>query len=188
MQFAQESRLTVQIGSSNRNVHERQSKRRLVSCTRSINSPLTRTEIGRTEVIDDTLNPRFIRSIVADYRFETNQYIKLVVIDIDDRTTSRLEVQELIGECQTTLAEIITSRGSIFTRAIVHPNMPNDRRGTVSVRSEEVSKIDAVVHFNIRASKLEKKDWFGSSGNKLCLFLLTITRSLLDHFTRNRKW
>jgi hypothetical protein len=28
-------------------------------------------EIGRTEIIQDSLNPRFVRSIVVDYRFES---------------------------------------------------------------------------------------------------------------------
>lgn len=33
-------------------------------------------EVGRTEMINDNLNPKFTRSIVVDYRFESKNYLQ----------------------------------------------------------------------------------------------------------------
>jgi hypothetical protein len=89
--------------------------------------------------------------------------MKFVVLDIDDVKNTRIEAQDLIGETECCLAEIVTARGSLFNREIVHPQSKK-RNGVLVVRSEETTTVDAMVGFNIRAMNLDKKDWFGSSG------------------------
>jgi hypothetical protein len=45
----------------------------------------------------DDLNPKFVRPIVMDYRFEEVQTLKFMCYDIDD-VNSNLQQQDYIGE------------------------------------------------------------------------------------------
>lgn len=42
------------------------------------------SEIGRTEVIMDNLNPKFIKAFSVEYKFEERQKFKVEVYDVDD--------------------------------------------------------------------------------------------------------
>lgn len=42
-------------------------------------SPITPIQFGRTEVIDNTLNPDFVRKFVLDYFFEEKQNLRFDV-------------------------------------------------------------------------------------------------------------
>lgn len=48
-------------------------------------------------MISDNLNPKFVRSIQLDYRFEEVQRLKFVCFDIDNQS-SALQNQDFIGE------------------------------------------------------------------------------------------
>src|SRR3989338_1522861 len=69
------------------------------------------SEYGRTDVMPNDLNPRFKNSIVLDYSFESIQNIKLVLVNGADRFKRNIETQEVIGECETNLAELIANNG-----------------------------------------------------------------------------
>lgn len=43
-------------------------------------------EFGRTEVIDNTLNPDFVRKFVLDYFFEEKQNLRFDVYNVDSKT------------------------------------------------------------------------------------------------------
>ena len=45
-------------------------------------------EIGRTEVIMDNLDPKFIKSFLVDYYFEERQNFKVEVYDMDDSNSN----------------------------------------------------------------------------------------------------
>ncbi|KAL9649914.1 hypothetical protein ABK040_011387 [Willaertia magna] len=118
-------------------------------------------EYGRTEVVWDNLNPKFVKSFILDYRFETNQFLKFVVVDIDNEKSKNVNDQDLIGEMQCTLAEIVGSKGGRIMKPLIHPHHLN--RGYISVRSEEVQGVNDVVSLKLSATSLDKKDWFGKS-------------------------
>ena len=63
-------------------------------------------EIGRTEVIEDDLNPEFAKKFNLDYRFETQQKYKFAVYDKDENS-SDLRKHDFLGHCYTTLGEIV---------------------------------------------------------------------------------
>lgn len=67
-------------------------------------------ELGRTEMIKDNLNPKFVRSFTLDYHFETQQLLRFVCYDIDD-IKAGLERQDLIGESFCALSTIVTAPG-----------------------------------------------------------------------------
>ncbi|GCB61257.1 hypothetical protein scyTo_0012881 [Scyliorhinus torazame] len=45
-------------------------------------------EYGRTEVIENTLNPDFVRKFVLDYFFEEKQNLRFDVYNVDSRSTN----------------------------------------------------------------------------------------------------
>ncbi|KAL3058035.1 hypothetical protein OYC64_010251 [Pagothenia borchgrevinki] len=45
-------------------------------------------EFGRTEVIDNTLNPDFVRKFVLDFFFEEKQNLRFDVYNVDTRSSN----------------------------------------------------------------------------------------------------
>ena len=62
-------------------------------------------QIGRTEKLNDTLNPKFQKQITVDYRFEEVQKLGFYVFDIDDdnNDVSKADFQ---GKCECTLGQV----------------------------------------------------------------------------------
>merc|ERR1711935_1296012 len=77
-------------------------------------------EIGRTEMIKDTLNPSWEKKLVVDYSFEERQVVKFEIYDWD-----------------------VESKLYIF--------------------AEELKSSKEVIKMQLRAEKLDKKDFFGKS-------------------------
>ena len=65
-------------------------------------------QIGQTEIIQDSLNPKFSTPIIIDYHFEEIQVLQLEVWDEDDKKSKDLRKQggELIGRAKTRLADV----------------------------------------------------------------------------------
>ena len=61
--------------------------------------------LGKTETIENSLNPVFVTSFEIDFYFERSQKVKFEVGDVDVTTT------ELIGTVETTIAKIMGSPG-----------------------------------------------------------------------------
>ena len=57
--------------------------------------------IGRTETIDNNLNPNFVKSFTLDYIFEVKQELFFEVFDYDDGKND-----DFIGSVRTTLGAI----------------------------------------------------------------------------------
>ncbi|KAK1898085.1 Copine-5, partial [Dissostichus eleginoides] len=68
-------------------------------------------EFGRTEVIDNTLNPDFIRKYILDYFFEEKQNLRFDVYDIDSKSPD-LAKHDFLGQVHCTLGEIVGSPAS----------------------------------------------------------------------------
>uniref|UniRef100_A0A3Q3WDF4 C2 domain-containing protein n=1 Tax=Mola mola TaxID=94237 RepID=A0A3Q3WDF4_MOLML len=100
-------------------------------------------EFGRTEVIDNTLNPDFVRKFVLDFFFEEKQNLRFDVYNVDTRS-SNLSKHDFLGQMFCTLGEIIGSTGSRASSG----NIPG--RSCIST-------------MQLCANKLDKKDFFGKS-------------------------
>eukprot|EP01096_Ripella_sp_DP13-Kostka_P000596 TRINITY_DN1064_c2_g1_i2.p1 TRINITY_DN1064_c2_g1~~TRINITY_DN1064_c2_g1_i2.p1 ORF type:complete len:956 (+),score=432.93 TRINITY_DN1064_c2_g1_i2:97-2964(+) len=119
-------------------------------------------EIGRTERIDDNLNPVFSKSIVVEYHFERVQELRFSVFDIDSEST-RIDDHDFIGSVDTTLGEIMGARGQSKNFALKNPGSSDHKLGIIKVSGEEVRDLKYTVTFQLKASKLDKKDLFGKS-------------------------
>lgn len=104
-------------------------------------------EIGRTEMITDNLNPKFAKKILLQYHFEQIQKLRFEVLDIDP-----IGGHDFLGSLDTTLADIITSRGSCFKQALV--GGPRKRPGYLIIDVEELTTCKQVASFNLRATDL----------------------------------
>uniref|UniRef100_A0A6Q2Y3D0 C2 domain-containing protein n=1 Tax=Esox lucius TaxID=8010 RepID=A0A6Q2Y3D0_ESOLU len=94
-------------------------------------------EFGRTEVIDNTLNPDFVRKYILNYFFEEKQNLRFDLYDVDSKSPD-LSKHDFLGQVFCTLGEIVGSPASRLEKPL-----------------------GATMQFC--ANKLDKKDFFGKS-------------------------
>lgn len=115
-------------------------------------------ELGRTEMIKDTLSPVWVKKFVVDYSFEERQLVKFEIYDWDS-DSNRLNAHDFLGRCQTSLGTIVSA--SQFVSVI--QDAPKTKGGKIYVVAEELTTSKEVVTMQLRAEKLDKKDFFGKS-------------------------
>ncbi|KAF5403218.1 Copine Va [Paragonimus heterotremus] len=122
-------------------------------------------ELGRTEVIQNTLNPDFAKMIMVEYHFEEQQRLNFAVYDVDC-SSDNLKNQDFLGHCEATLGEIASSR------KIIKPlkNGPSSNCGTIMIVAEEVSSCKDELILDISGQSLDKKDLFGTSDPFLAFY------------------
>ncbi|KAM6927916.1 LOW QUALITY PROTEIN: copine-9-like [Xenentodon cancila] len=118
-------------------------------------------EFGRTEVIDNTLNPDFVRKFVLDFFFEEKQNLRFDVYNVDTRSSNLSKQQDFLGQIFCTLGEIIGSPGGRLERAL--SGIPGKKCGTIIFTAEELSNCRDIATMQFCANKLDKKDFFGKS-------------------------
>ena len=64
--------------------------------------------LGRTETVDNNLNPNFNKSFIVDYIFEAKQELKFEVFDEDDKSNAKND--DFIGSVETTLGALAGAR------------------------------------------------------------------------------
>uniref|UniRef100_A0A8C9MR15 Copine family member 9 n=1 Tax=Serinus canaria TaxID=9135 RepID=A0A8C9MR15_SERCA len=111
---------------------------------------------GRTEVIDNTLNPDFVRKFVLDYYFEEKQNLRFDVYNVDSKSCS-----DFLGQAFVALGEVIGSQRGRLERPLT--GVPGKRCGTILLLAEELSNCRDIVTMQLCANKLDKKDFFGKS-------------------------
>uniref|UniRef100_A0A674MIT6 Copine III n=1 Tax=Takifugu rubripes TaxID=31033 RepID=A0A674MIT6_TAKRU len=136
-------------------------------------------EIGRTEKIQNCLNPKFAKKFLIDYYFEMVQKLKFGIYDIDNKTID-LSDDDFLGELECTLGQIVSSKK--LTRPLLRKNKSPAGKGSITICAEEI-KDNRVVNFEVEARKLDNKDFFGKSDPYLEFFKQTPTGWQLAHRT-----
>ncbi|XP_049718190.1 copine-9 isoform X2 [Elephas maximus indicus] len=116
-------------------------------------------EFGRTEVIDNTLNPDFLRKFVLDYFFEEKQNLRFDVYNVDSKTN--ISKPDFLGQTFLALGEVIGGQGSRVERPLT--GVPGKKCGTILLTAEELSNCRDIATMQLCANKLDKKDFFGKS-------------------------
>ncbi|KAH0866550.1 hypothetical protein HID58_083761 [Brassica napus] len=128
-------------------------------------------EVGRTEVILNSLNPNWIEKITVSFQFETVQTLVFHVFDVDTRyhnvpvKTLKLKEQDYLGEATCVLSEVMTKPNRSMTLNL-HGNFGagvSRKLGTLSVQAEETIASKTVVEMNLRSVNLDNKDLFSKS-------------------------
>lgn len=117
-------------------------------------------EFGRTEVIDNTLNPDFVRKFILDYFFEERQNLRFDLYDVDSKSAN-LSKHDFLGQAHCTLGEIVGSLGSRLEKPL--GGIPGKKCGTIIVKAEELNNCRESVMMQFCGNKLDKKDFFGKS-------------------------
>ncbi|XP_036373601.1 copine-8-like [Megalops cyprinoides] len=117
-------------------------------------------EFGRTEVIDNTLNPEFVRKFILDYFFEERQNLRFDLYDVDSKSAN-LSKHDFLGQAFCTLGEVVGSLGSRMEKPLL--GIPGKNCGTIIVKAEELSNCRESVMMQFCGNKLDKKDFFGKS-------------------------
>ncbi|XP_062990208.1 copine-8 isoform X3 [Elgaria multicarinata webbii] len=148
-------------------------------------------EFGRTEVIDNTLNPDFVRKFIMDYFFEERQNLRFDLYDVDSKSPN-LSKHDFLGQVFCTLGEIVGSQGSRLEKPVVmklpwwnlvaktklaiagasrlQKGIPGRNCGIIILTAEELNCCRDAVLMQFCANKLDKKDFFGKSDPFLVFF------------------
>ncbi|XP_029291831.1 copine-9-like [Cottoperca gobio] len=118
-------------------------------------------EFGRTEVIDNTRNPDFVRKFVLDFFFEEKQNLRFDVYNVDSRSCNISKHKDFLGQTFCTLGEIIGSTGGHLERTL--SGIPGKKCGVIIFTAEELSNCRDIATMQLCANKLDKKDFFGKS-------------------------
>ncbi|XP_074439976.1 copine-8 isoform X2 [Larus michahellis] len=149
-------------------------------------------EFGRTEVIDNTLNPDFVRKFIMDYFFEERENLRFDFYDVDSKSPN-LSKHDFLGQMFCTLGEIVGSQGSRLEKSIVTIKVEVydwDRDGshdfigefTTSYRELSRGQSQFNVYEVINPKKKGKKKKYVNSGTVTLLsFLIETEVSFLDY-------
>ena len=105
---------------------------------------------GKTEIINNNLNPDFTTFFTLDYSFEKQQKVKFTILD-KDVTNS-----EEIGSIETQVGSIMGAKNQTLT-AELRLGSSSAKRGEIIVRAEAVSKSNHSVTFQISATDLANR-------------------------------
>uniref|UniRef100_A0A7N6BTJ0 C2 domain-containing protein n=1 Tax=Anabas testudineus TaxID=64144 RepID=A0A7N6BTJ0_ANATE len=122
--------------------------------------PVSNVRFGRTEVIDNTRNPDFVRKFVLDFFFEEKQNLRFDVYNVDSRSCN-ISKHDFLGQTFCTLGEIIGSRGGRLEKTL--SGIPGKKCGIIILTAEELSNCRDIATMQLCANKLDKKDFFGKS-------------------------
>lgn len=92
-------------------------------------------EVGRTEMIKDSLNPDFTKMIKIDYFFEKYQKLRFDVYDVDSSSTGSLSGNDFIGSAEISFSDLLTKRRCHYVDELTHKDKKG--RGTISVLCEQ---------------------------------------------------
>lgn len=110
-------------------------------------------EVGRTEKINDNLNPEWVKKFLINYNFETVQKMRFEIWDVDP------DGNDFLGEYETTLGDIVaSSTGRQYSGKLRQQS--GYSRGEIVIVSEEVSACKQSIEIQLRAKDLEKLCWF----------------------------
>ncbi|XP_027340706.1 protein BONZAI 1-like isoform X3 [Abrus precatorius] len=130
-------------------------------------------ELGRTEVILNSLNPKWITKHTLIYHFEVVQVLVFRVYDVDtqfhnvDVKMLRLEEQQYLGEATCALSEIITKSDRSLTLDLHREDSIRSTQsqncGKLLVRAEECVTSKTTIEMILKCSDLEYRDLFSRS-------------------------
>ncbi|GFP93377.1 protein bonzai 3 [Phtheirospermum japonicum] len=127
-------------------------------------------ELGRTEVIMNNLDPKWIQKINITYQFEIVQPLIFRVFDVDSKYHNllvkmlKLEDQDFLGEASCVVSEIVTKRDRTLTMNLHNRDGRCSKKlGTLTVLAEETVASRNAVEITFRCSALENKDLLSKS-------------------------
>ncbi|XP_062143737.1 protein BONZAI 3-like isoform X2 [Alnus glutinosa] len=128
-------------------------------------------ELGRTEVVLNSLHPKWIEKVTVAFQFEIVQPLVFHVYDVDSKyhnipvKTLKLKDQDFLGEATCVLSEIVTKQSRSLTLNLHNKNGKTGLRnfGALTIHAEETVASRTAVEMIFRCSHLDNKDLFSKS-------------------------
>ena len=136
-------------------------------------------EIGRTECIDNNLNPEFATKIQIQYLFEQRQFLKFEVYDIDS-DSQQLQDHDFIGSAESTIGQIVSGGSNGLVLLLKNNDRPNQFCGELLLKSEEVKECRDVIELQIGAKMGPRNE---TTGISLISTLFIIAFSIILFFS-----
>uniref|UniRef100_A0A7S2ZU96 C2 domain-containing protein n=3 Tax=Rhodosorus marinus TaxID=101924 RepID=A0A7S2ZU96_9RHOD len=125
-------------------------------------------EMGRTETIMNTRNPKFKKTVTAPYEFNHVQAFKFEVYDRDAKSQD-LHKHDFIGSAEINVARILTSRGQRVSLVLTNDRLKSKAkkkfRGKLKVSAEESLSAKEFLILSLQADNLK----MGGIGRQSCL-------------------
>ena len=118
------------------------------------------SEVSRTEVIWNNLNPEWVKFFTIMYIFEIRQPLLFRVYDVDSENED-LSHQDFIGEVQIELSQIV-SNTTTTQLTLRNPKYSKDR-GTLYITPEQVENSSSLVECQITALNLKKMNFLSKN-------------------------
>ena len=116
-------------------------------------------EVGRTEMLKNTLNPSWKTKFEVDYHFEQRQMVRFEVYDWDSKS-NKLSDHDFLARHECSLGTIVSSPGKQYISMI--RDGPS-KKGQFVIIAEEKSGCNDHLKMQFAAKDLDKKDTFGKS-------------------------
>eukprot|EP00027_Filamoeba_sp_ATCC50430_P003666 CAMPEP_0168548590 /NCGR_PEP_ID=MMETSP0413-20121227/4646_1 /TAXON_ID=136452 /ORGANISM="Filamoeba nolandi, Strain NC-AS-23-1" /LENGTH=720 /DNA_ID=CAMNT_0008578911 /DNA_START=24 /DNA_END=2183 /DNA_ORIENTATION=- len=149
-------------------------------------------EVGRTEILKNTKNPRFETLITVKFILEESQPIRFIIYDVVENAKS-LKGWDKIGKVKTTLAKIIRAPKSERSFQILNDEHPNRNNGLLNLKAKF-----QLIYCNFEASNLAKTNFFRKSAPYFVInrsddvhgssFSTTVIKSEVMKNNLNPKW
>ncbi|XP_030960619.1 protein BONZAI 3-like isoform X1 [Quercus lobata] len=128
-------------------------------------------ELGRTEVVLNSLNPAWIEKVTVAFQFEIVQPLVFHVYDVDSKYHNvpvkmlKLNDQEFLGEATCVLSEIVAKQTRSLTLNLNNKNGHTSLRnlGALTIHAEETVSSRSCVEMVVHCSHLDNKDLFSKS-------------------------
>ncbi|KAJ7555603.1 hypothetical protein O6H91_05G046500 [Diphasiastrum complanatum] len=132
-------------------------------------------EIRRTEVVTNSLNPVWFTNLECNYNFEENQQLRFRVYHVDAKFSGiptenlQLSEQELHGEVECLLAEVVTAAGQTLTRELqkrkeqIEADGHIQELGSLSIKVEETIHSKSLVEIIFHCTELDNKELFSKT-------------------------
>ncbi|XP_063717504.1 copine-3-like [Symsagittifera roscoffensis] len=122
-------------------------------------------EIGRTERVENCLDPEFTTKLLVTYKFETKQMLKFKIYDCDD-ATSNPDKADKLGQLKVSVAEVVQGRlrqGRLLEKS-------GNGKSKIHVTARETVDCRQSYVFNFIARGLDNKDGFFGKSDPFLIF------------------
>lgn len=146
-------------------------------------------EIARTECIQDTLFPEWVKKVIINYNFETIQHIKFEVRDEDDNGTF-----DMLGTFETTISDLVAFSSRQYVGKLRGP-VSRTNYGEIVLVTEEVSDCKKIIDIQFRAENLKQLSWLFTNDPFLVIYrsnedgsYSVVTKTEVARSTQNPTW
>ena len=95
-------------------------------------------EIGKTEVIMDSLSPKWVKNFEVPYHFEKREHYKVVVYDIDDfNNLGNFAGHDLAGQLEFAIHEVVTAPNQTLEKFLECDERAARKSGTIKIIADE---------------------------------------------------